>query len=277
MRTLYVSDLDGTLLNNNQVVSEESRTILNDLIDGGLQFTIATARSIDSAGKLLEGIRFKLPLIFINGVFIYDPVAKRTIKSNFLPADHARDVIASYVSHGLRPLVYTLDENAEPRIYYKGIYNSSEDNYITSRLRQGDSRFRLVDSYEECLRQSIITVNAIDTPERLLPAYETFCHHEAMICHFGPDIYTPGYHWLEIMDCKANKREAVLFVKQYMGADKLICFGDNLNDLSMFEAADEKYAVANAHEQVIRAATAAILSNEQHGVVVYLASLSKMS
>ncbi|CAH1215256.1 Phosphatase YwpJ [Paenibacillus plantiphilus] len=270
MTTLYVSDLDGTLLNSRQVISEESRAILNELIDDGLQFTIATARSIDSAGKLLEGIRFKLPLIFINGVFIYDPIAKRTIKSNLLSARHALDVITAYENHGLRPLVYTLDENAVPHIYYKGIYNESEDNYITGRLQQGDSRFKLVDSYEECLRQSIITINAIDTQERLLPAYEAFYDHEAMTCHFGPDIYTPGFHWLEIADCHANKREAVLFVKQYVGADKLVCFGDNLNDLSMFEAADEKYAVSNAHEQVIQVATATILSNEQHGVAAFL-------
>lgn len=270
MTTLYVSDLDGTLLNNDQAVSEESRMILNELIDNGLQFTIATARSIDSAGKLLEGIHFKLPLIFINGVFIYDPIAKRTIKSNLLSASHALDVIAAYENHGLRPLIYTLDEKAAPRIYYKGIYNASEDNYITGRLQQGDSRFKLVDSYEECLQQSIITINAIDTQERLLPAYEAFCVHEAMTCHFGPDIYTPGFHWLEIADCHANKREAVLFVKQYVGADKLVCFGDNLNDLSMFEAADEKYAVSNAHEQVIQVATATILSNEQHGVAAFL-------
>ena len=89
MTSLFISDLDGTLLNDKQVISEESIDILNELISQGLQFTIATARSYNSAAKLLEKIDFKLPLVFMNGVFIYDPVAKKNIKSNFLSPERS--------------------------------------------------------------------------------------------------------------------------------------------------------------------------------------------
>ncbi|BBH19350.1 phosphatase [Paenibacillus baekrokdamisoli] len=272
MNHLYISDLDGTLLNNNQTVSQESVAILNGLINQGLQFTIATARSFDSAFKLLEEIQFKLPLVFMNGIFIYDPKTKRNIQSHFLAPQLAADVINTYEQDGLNPIVYTLDHELRPHVYFKGIFNASEDNYISSRVSKGDPRFKRVTNYEASLEESIIMVNAIEAPERLIAAYEKFNGHPGMMVHYGADIYSPGYHWLEIGDRKANKRDAVLFLKEYLQAERLICFGDHLNDLGMFEAADEKYAVANAHHDIIKASTALLLSNEEHGVAAYLKS-----
>ena len=49
MNTLYVSDLDGTLLNSDVKISENSKNIINTLIDKGMNFTVATARSLVSA------------------------------------------------------------------------------------------------------------------------------------------------------------------------------------------------------------------------------------
>ena len=49
--------------------------------------------------------------------------------------------------------------------------------------------------------------------------------------------------------------------------DRIVAFGDSVNDLSLFEAADESYAVANAGGQVRAAASGVILSNEADGVV----------
>ena len=272
LTSLFISDLDGTLLNDKQVISEESIDILNKLISQGLQFTIATARSYNSAAKLLEKIDFKLPLVFMNGVFIYDPALKKNIKSNFLSPERSRDVIDTYEQKGLNPLVYTLDSDLKPHVYYKGIFNASEDAYITDRMSNGDSRFKLVADFHACQEESIITVNAIESPERLTAAYEVFQGNPEMTVHYGPDIYTPGYHWLEIADRYANKRDAVLYLKAYLNAERLICFGDNLNDLGMFEAADEKYAVSNAHPAVLAASTGLLLSNEENGVAAFLQS-----
>ncbi|MBW7457583.1 Cof-type HAD-IIB family hydrolase [Paenibacillus sepulcri] len=274
--TLYVSDLDGTLLNEHQQISDETRDILNQLISQGMWITFATARSQDSAARLLQGIHFHLPMIFFNGVFIYDPAGGRLIQSNLLGAETAAQIIASCESDGLHPLVYTMDSAGSSHVYYKGIFNPSEDRYISDRLSAGDSRFRLVDHYRDALKESIVNVITVGAQEQLDPAYMAFHQHPELICHYGPDIYAPGYHWLEIANSRANKREAVEFVKRRLKAERLVCFGDNLNDLPMFEAADEKYAVANAHELVKAAATGMILSNMEHGVAVYLNSLQHM-
>lgn len=57
------------------------------------------------------------------------------------------------------------------------------------------------------------------------------------------------------------------------GATKLVCFGDQLNDVSMFEITDEKYAVANAHPKLKEMATKVIGGNDEKGVAAYLKQL----
>ena len=69
---LFVSDLDGTLLNKSSKVSEKSRMIINDLIEKGVQFTVATARTHATVIELLEGLDIRMPITIMNGVGIYD-------------------------------------------------------------------------------------------------------------------------------------------------------------------------------------------------------------
>ena len=81
---LFISDLDGTLLNGNAEVTEFTRDTLNRLMAKGLNFTAATARTLASAGKILSGLDLKLPVILMNGVLIYDMTEKKYVKINSL-------------------------------------------------------------------------------------------------------------------------------------------------------------------------------------------------
>ncbi|MBW5447588.1 HAD hydrolase family protein [Cohnella sp. CFH 77786] len=270
MRTLYVSDLDGTLLNREQSVGEESIRILNDLIGRGLHFTIATARSMESALPLLERLHLKLPGIFINGVFIADLKSGQIIQSHYLPNSLGEEIVESYLQAGLKPVVYTVDHEGRPRVYYRGIHNASEEHYIGDRLLRQDGRFRLINDYSACLTEKLITINAIDLPEKLEDVYLKFANRPECIRHYGPDIYAPGYHWLEISSAQATKSQAVQYLKEAYGYERLVCFGDNLNDLSMFEMADECYAVGNAHDLVKKAATRIIDTHDHDGVARFL-------
>ena len=76
---LFVTDLDGTLLNSNKEVSEYSVEGLNELIDRGVNFTVATARTPATVVELLEKVNLKLPVALMNGVLIYDIKEERYI------------------------------------------------------------------------------------------------------------------------------------------------------------------------------------------------------
>ncbi len=56
MKTLYVSDLDGTLLRNNERTSNFTNSVINDLTRRGMIFSYATARSLITAKKATKGI-----------------------------------------------------------------------------------------------------------------------------------------------------------------------------------------------------------------------------
>ncbi len=70
MKTLFVTDLDGTLLTKEERVSEYSREKLNRMIERGLMFTYATARSYESAQKAVAGLELNIPVVLYNGGLI---------------------------------------------------------------------------------------------------------------------------------------------------------------------------------------------------------------
>ena len=76
-KTLYVSDLDGTLLTSRTEISDESRRLLNEAIACGAQFTIATARTPATVAGLLRGVEMRLPAVVMTGAALWDT---RTLK-----------------------------------------------------------------------------------------------------------------------------------------------------------------------------------------------------
>ncbi|MCU6713243.1 HAD family hydrolase, partial [Paenibacillus sp. J5C_2022] len=123
MGVLFVTDLDGTLLNDKQEIDVETIEILNQLIEKGLNFSIATARSIESVRELIKELHLKLPIILINGVFILDTNTNQYIQSNYLSNQLGAQILETYLESGLNPLVYTTDSKGNSHIYYSGIFN----------------------------------------------------------------------------------------------------------------------------------------------------------
>ena len=71
-KTLYISDLDGTLLNSQSQVSAASRDMLNRLIaDNDINFSIATARTPAPVVQLMHGIDSSLPYIVMTGAAMW--------------------------------------------------------------------------------------------------------------------------------------------------------------------------------------------------------------
>ncbi|MGN6199644.1 HAD family hydrolase, partial [Humibacter sp.] len=72
-RTLYVSDLDRTLLRSDGSLGAESKRLLNSAIAAGALFTYATARSFLSSRKTTDGVRLRLPVITYGGTIVAHP------------------------------------------------------------------------------------------------------------------------------------------------------------------------------------------------------------
>ena len=86
---------------------------------------------------------------------------------------------------------------------------------------------------------------------------------------FYRDNYSDMY-FLEIISGDVTKASGALEVKNIIGADKIVAFGDNLNDIPLFEIADESYAVSNAEEALKAIATGVIGSNDEDAVAEFI-------
>ncbi|MCH3964425.1 MAG: HAD family hydrolase [Clostridium sp.] len=267
---LYISDLDGTLLNSEQVVSDRSAGIINGLIEAGLNFTIATARSYEASKNILEPLHLKLPVILNNGAFIYSPFSGKNIVENYLSHEDVDFILDSYLYRNISPFVSAVDSAGNKKIFYKGVFNRGQEIYINSRRKNKDRRLQRVSDFSIIGHFNIINIFSIEESGRLDYEYKLFKDKLNVSCHYTEEIYSKGFFWLETTNINANKSCAALYLKKCLKADRLICFGDNLNDAPLFRAADVKYAVKNAYAQLKKLATGVIDSNNEDGVAEFL-------
>ena len=102
-----------------------------------------------------------------------------------------------------------------------------------------------------------------------MPLYEAISKNKQYRCTIQQELYRPEY-FCEIMPAGATKANAIRKLKEIRGCDKVISFGDAINDLPMFEISDACYAVENAVEELKAAADGVIDSNENDGVAKWL-------
>ena len=264
MKTLYVSDLDGTLLRSNEAMSEYTSNTINSLIDKGMIFSYATARSLITAKKVAGGLKAKIPLIVYNGAFVIDNVTEEIMIGNYFD-DSIKDVLEDLFSSEIYPIVYAYIEGKEKFSFVPQLCSRGERDFLDSR--KGDIRTNAVESVDDLKKGNIFYISCIDEPEKLVPFYEKY--KDKYHCIYQRDIYS-NEQWLEILPVTASKSNAIKQLQELLECDKLVVFGDGKNDIDMFQLADESYAVANAHEALKEHATEIILSNDEDGVARWL-------
>ena len=264
MKTLYVSDLDGTLLRSDETTSEYTNSVINNLTDRGMIFSYATARSLITAKKVTSGLRAEIPLIVYNGAFIVDNVTGEVLAANYFD-ESVGSVLDDLFGNQIFPIVYARIDGKEKFSYVPELCTDGMKKFLLSR--QGDVRTNIVKSAENLKVGDIFYITCIDSPEKLKPLYDKY--KDKFHCVYQKDIYTDE-QWLEIMPQKASKAQAALQLKQKLECDRLVVFGDGKNDIDMFEIADEAYAVENAVSELKVVATGIIESNENDGVAKYL-------
>ena len=264
MSNLYVSDLDQTLLRSNETTSEYTNSVINSLVDQGMIFSYATARSLITAKKVTKGIKANIPLIVYNGTFVIDNVTEKVMIANYFD-DSIHSVLEDLFHNEVFPIVYAYINGKEQFSFVPELCTKGMQIFLKSR--KGDIRENKVPSLRDLDKGDIFYLTCIDEPEKLKPLYEKY--KTKYHCVYHRDIYT-NKQWLEIMPLEASKSNAIRQLQSMLDCEKLIVFGDGPNDIDMFQIADESYAVANAHDELKKYATGIILSNDEDGVAKWL-------
>ena len=267
MKTLYVTDLDGTLLNSNSSISPFSLEVINTLVEEGMLFTYATARSLSSASIVTKGLSTKIPVIAYNGTIIFDASSGAILASNSFTNEEISYVRQVLESHQVSPLVYSFLNQVEKVSWMPAKENEGIRHYLS--LRQGDKRFRSVLEEDALYEGNVFYFTCIGEKEELATVHKIFAKDERFTCIFQQELNRPEY-WCEIMPRKASKAEGVKALKKLWQCDRVVSFGDAINDSSLFEISDEAYAVENAVEKLKAMATGVIGSNDKDGVARFL-------
>lgn len=275
-KTLFISDLDGTLVGKGAEFPEnlDIPKRINALSDRGIRLTYATARTIQTVRDILAGITFTAPVALMNGVVIRDMDKGEYINAEYMTEAAVISLLTEMKKHGLIPFIYALRDGELSTSHIDGL-NPYMTDFMEHRIRKYNKPFTRLDRIEDAVRgdRSVIYVVMMDSHDKLLPVKELVDSNPVLNCAFYKDSYETDIWYLEIFSAAASKGAAVQRIKEISGAETLVVFGDNRNDLPMFAASDFACAVSNAPDEVKDAADLVIGSVDLGGVVEFLEKL----
>jgi Cof subfamily protein (haloacid dehalogenase superfamily) len=272
MKNIYITDLDHTFLRNDLSVSNFTKEIWNDVATHSY-VSIATARTYKKTTQFLNGIDINMPMILLDGALIAT-VDKKIIDTKFINKNLADAIIEEGAKFGIYPFILALaDKNLNEAFLYSQTLNSvqekvlknysSDDHLRSCRNISGlKNNFKIVYMGEEKLiKELALHVEAVFGDE--------------LKYILAPEAYTHSY-FLTILHKDADKSHGIKTVSEYVNFDlnKLTVFGDNFNDIGMFELSGISVAVANAQDEVKQKADIILKhTNEEDAVAKYLRGL----
>lgn len=266
MKTLYVSDLDGTLLNSNAELSKNTINTINLLIDNQIYFTIATARCMTSVA-LMKDVNLYLLGIQLNGVLMYDFKEKKYASCVPIELGTAQKIIDVLDRFKRKYSIYFFD--GEISMISTGFSNEYEEEFFTSITKDDYKSMNICSKFDMNSSNDVIYFTMVDEYEKLVAPYEEIKKINGVTALLYRDNYS-GLYFFEIFSSDAGKASAVKKLKEYYNADRLVTFGDNLNDIGMLQIADYALAMSNGAEQVKVYADEILDTNDNDGVAKFL-------
>lgn len=268
LKTLYVSDLDGTLLSPEKRITPRTASIINTLIEQGLLFSINTARSLMGAELLnLRDIHFKTPLILMNGALLYDLEKRHVADKCEMDGETVSRVLDLCREGGKNPQLYRVEGDLV-RVTFMTPTNPLEWEFLKERGLHFSDRIVQVEAYDR--ETPAVYFSTQDTYEKLKRISDRL-HELPGVTHV---LYQDNYHednwYLEVFSDQGGKDKGLLRLQQLVGAERTVAFGDNFNDLPMLRTADLALVVENGQPAMKEAADQVIGPNDRDGVAEYL-------
>ncbi len=271
-RHLIALDLDGTLLSNDQTVSEQTKNVLQQAINEGHIVVIATGRPHRSSRQYYDFLQLKTPMINFNGAFIHHPTNntwERTLHNPF-PKETALHIIDACYDFNVQNILAEVQDNVlldRHDEQLMNIFGTPAPAGISSPFSIGDIRKQLRDD-----PTSILIYPHAEHVEELKNYLSE--HHATMI---GLRSWDAPWHMVEVIKKGIHKAVGIKRVADYyqIPQERIIAFGDEDNDLEMIDYAGVGVAMGNAIDELKQIANYVTLTNEEDGVRTFLESYFK--
>ena len=256
-KKLFLTDLDGTLLNDEKVVTPETMEALRSFTNKGNIFAICTGRAVENALEVQKELGLDFPGSFVvgyNGAQIYDYSARRNIYRKGVDLPDVEKILELSVEMGIHC-----------HTYYR--------QYIVSHVYNECMAFYRRNVHSPVIVAEDVMGELKEEPCKLI-AIELHDHEklelfrEELVKQFGGRycflFSNPWY--LEIFTKDAGKGTALIRLSEYLGipVENTYAAGDAENDISMIEAAGCGIAMANAEDRVKAAARVVTTEDNNH-------------
>lgn len=264
---IFLSDLDGTLLTNEKIISPKTMDVLNRFVDAGNVFAICTGRDINSARSVYDGLHLNLKgsyVVAYNGGQIYDVDGRCTIHREGIAPDMIRDIFRLAKEHDIH------------------VHTYNDDFILTVQYNE------CMEFYRRVIKTPVIVADSIErfvnVPPCKVICIELHDHAKqerfriAAEREFGDTLalmYSNEYY-LELIPKDSGKGSALIKLREQLGIAKehTIAAGDADNDISMIREAGIGIAMINAADTVKAAADVVTETDNNHdGLVPILESV----
>lgn len=267
-RTLYISDLDGTLLNEKSRITATTANVINQLIDDGMLFTIATARTPATVVELMKEVNISLPVILMTGALLYDIKSNKYLHISSFDTDVSARLIDVIAGYGISPMVYYVD-NSVLCVNYRRPITNRQRYFIAQRNGTPFKKYVEVKEHPTAPPTTVL-IFFMGNYDKLKVIYDAISDIEGHCSYLYYDNILEDQGYLEIYPSGTSKANAIERLAREINVDEIVSFGDNLNDIPMFEISHRCYAMDNAVDEVKLYATDIIDSNMDDGVARFL-------
>jgi Cof subfamily protein (haloacid dehalogenase superfamily) len=255
---LLVTDLDGTLLTSDHIVSPFTAEAVREAIARGVLFTIATGKTFPSTTHLIQQFGIHVPLICANGTQVFAPDGT-LLYEDPIPLDLAIEAVQLAMDGGFTPVVYVKngllvpywDANVEEVVaHHEPVPQIAPD--LVAALKTDEFRpYKII-----LMKQDPQAVS--DLHLRLIPVFDG----RAQVIRSGLASV------MEVLPLGATKGTALMFILKHLGIapEEAMCFGDNCNDLDMIQLAGIGVSMGHAPEEVRFGADYVTGTNDEDGV-----------
>ncbi len=271
---LYVSDLDGTLLSHNSILSDYTRKHLEIILDKGIPFTVASARSLTTIKEILLDLPLKLPVITLNGACLMNYDDEKKILTSYLNEIKANNIL-NFLEKNDASFIFTSEEREKSKCWLPSKRNHCVELFYQDRVEKKDPRLKIFDNLKDIdlKKEKVISFTIIEEATKSKEIYKKLqqeTNDNFAIYPMGID--ENNYQWTTIQDDQATKGTGLKKVSELIDIPlkEVTVFGDNLNDLSMFELAGNSCAVNNAHPDLKKVAHKIIPEHFQDSVINYI-------
>ena len=257
---LIATDVDGTLLDDDENVSPRTRAAVRAAVDGGAQFVLATGRPPRWVGPIVDQLGFAPMAVCANGAVVYDPSTDQIISARTLSADVLGELaeIATRVIPGAGLAVERVGRSAHDAATPQFV---SSPGYEHAWLNPDNTEV----SIDDLLSAPAVKLLIRKAGARSADMAAELARHIGLA---GDITYSTNNGLVEIMPLGVSKATGIEEVARPRGvtAAEVVTFGDMPNDVPMLRWAGLGVAMGNAHPDAVAAADEVTATNVKDGV-----------